>query len=60
MSNFAMDVVADIICIVKTNTKVFCKETIEKLTNNVLGVYYPMFRSKPMVTGGRPLISIGY
>ena len=56
----AMEVGANFIGMVKTNTKVFCKETIEKLTNNFLGVYYPMFRSKPMVTGGRRLICIGY
>ena len=45
---------------VKTNTKGFRKETIEKLTKNWPGGSYLVLRSKPMVPGGRSLISIGY
>ena len=44
----------------KTNTKGFCKETIEKLTKNWPRGSYLVLRSKPMVPGGRPLIAIGY
>ena len=55
-----MNVGADMIGMIKTNTNLFCKDTIEKLTNNCPGGSYLMLRSKPMVTGGRPLISIGY
>ena len=45
---------------VKTNTKVFCKETIEKLTKDWTEGSYLVLRIKPMVPGGRPLIAIGY
>ena len=45
---------------VKTNTKGFCKETIEKLTKDRPGGSYLVLRIKPMVSGGRPLIAIGY
>ena len=45
---------------VKTNTKVFCKDTIENLTKNWPVGSYIVFRSNPMVPGDRPLISIGY
>ena len=45
---------------VKTNTKGFCKETIEKLTKDWPGGSYLVLRSKPMVPGDRPLIDIGY
>ena len=55
-----MGVGADIIGIFKTNTKVFFKETIEKLKNNCLGGSYLMFRSNPMVPIGRPVVPIGY
>ena len=51
---------ADLIGMVKTNTKVFSKDTIEKLTKNWPGGSYLVLRSKPMVPGGRPLIAIGY
>ena len=56
----AMELGADFIGMVKTNTKGFCKETIEKLTKNWPGGSYLVLRSKPMVSGGRPLIAIGY
>ena len=45
---------------VKTNTKGFCKETIENLTKDWPGGSYLVLRSKPMVPGGRPLIDMGY
>ena len=55
-----MELGAKLIGMVKTNTKVFCKETIENLTKNCPGGSYPVLSSKPMVPGGRPLIAIGY
>ena len=45
---------------VKTNTQVFYKETIEKLTKDWPGGSYPVLRSKPMVPGDMPLVAIGY
>ena len=56
----AVEIGADLIGMVKTNTKGFCKETIEKLTKNWPGGSYLVLRSKPMVPGDRPLIAIGY
>ena len=56
----AMEVGADLIGMVKTNTKGFCKETIEKLTKDFPGGSYLVLRSKPMAPGDRPLIAIGY
>ena len=55
-----MELGAELIGMVKTNTKGFCKETIEKLTENWPGGSYLVLRSKPMLPGGRPLIAIGY
>ena len=55
-----MKVSAELIGMVKTNTKEFCKETIEKLTKYWPGGSYLMLRSKPMIPGDRPLIAIGY
>ena len=55
-----MELGAELIGMVKTNTKGFCKEIIEKLTKNWPGGSYLVLRSKPMVPGGRPLIAIGY
>ena len=55
-----MNVSADMIGMIKTNTNVLYKDTIEKLTNNCPGGSYLILRSKTMVTGGRPLISIRY
>ena len=54
-----MEVGADLIGMVKKNTKGFCKETIEKLTDDWPGGSYLVLRSKPMVPGYRPLITIG-
>ena len=55
-----MEVGAKLISMVKTNTKGFCKDTIEKLTKDWPGDSYLVLRSKPMVPGGQPLIHIGY
>ena len=55
-----MELVVELIGMVKTNTKGFCKDTIEKLTKDWHGGSYLVLRSKPMVPGGRPLIAIGY
>ena len=57
----AMGMGAEFIGMVKTKTKVFCKETIEKLTKYWPGgCSYLMLRSKHMVPGDRLLIAIGY
>ena len=56
----AMEWGAELIGMAKTNTKGFCKETIEKLTKDWPGGSYLVLRSKPMIPGGRPLIAIGY
>ena len=55
-----MDVGVDMIDIVKTNTKGSCNETIENMTNNCLGGSYLVLNIKPMMTGDRVLIYIGY
>ena len=55
-----MEVGADLIGMVKTNIKGFCKETIEKLGKDWPGGSYLMLRSKHMVPLDRPLIVIGY
>ena len=55
-----MEMVAELIGMVKTNTKGFCKETIENLTKDWPGGSYLVLRSKPMLPGYRPIIVIGY
>ena len=55
-----MELGAELIGMVKTNTKGFCKETIEKLTKYWPGGSYLMLRSNHMVPGDRPLVAIGY
>ena len=45
---------------VKTNTKGFCKSMIEGLKKDWPGVSYIVLRSKPILSGERPLLSIGY
>ena len=55
-----MEIGAEFIGMVKTNTKGFYKETIEKFTKDWPGGSYLVLRSKPMVPGDRPLIAIGY
>ena len=52
-----MEVGAKLIGMVKTNTKGFLKETIEKLTKDWPGGSYLVLRSKPMVPGGQPLFT---
>ena len=49
----AMEMGAELIGMVKTNTKGFCKETIEKLTKYWTRDYYLVLRSKPMVPKGQ-------
>ena len=60
----AMEVGADFIGMVKTNTKVFCKETIENITKfNFYEVciseiiHYPLFYFKTIIT---PFFSPGF
>ena len=56
-----MKVGAELIGIVKKNTKGLCKDIIEKKTKDWPGGgSYLVMRSKTMVPGGRPLIYIGY
>ena len=55
-----MEVGAELIGMVKTNTKGLCKETIEKLTKDWPGGSYLVLRNKHMVPGYRPLIAISY
>ena len=55
----AMEVGAELIGMVKKNSKGFCYETIEKLTKDWPGGSYLVLRSKPVVPGDRPLIAIG-
>ena len=56
----ATEVGAKLIGMVNTNTKVFCKETIERLTKDCPGGSYLVLRSKSMVPGGRLLVDIVY
>ena len=51
---------SEFIFMVKKNTKIFCKKTIEKLKNYWPGGSHLVLRSKPVVPGDRPLIDIGY
>ena len=53
-----MEVGVELVFMVKTNTKGFCKETIEELIKFWPGVFYLVIRSKPIVPGDRPLIAI--
>ena len=55
-----MDVSADMIGMVKINTKEFCKESIDNLKKYWMVGYYLVLRSNHMVPEGRTLISIGY
>ena len=56
MINFGTEMIG----IVKTNTKGFCKETIENLTKDCTGGSYHVLRSNSVVPEGGPLIAIGY
>ena len=60
LSEAAMEFGAELIGTVKKNTKIFCQDTIEKLTKDWPGGSYLVLSSKPMVPGVRPLIAIGY
>ena len=55
-----MEFGAYFIGVVKTNTKGLFKDIVEKITKDWPVSSYLMLRSNPMVTGGRPLIFIGY
>ena len=55
-----MDVGADIIDMVKTNTKILCKDTIYNLIPDWPGGYYLMLNGNYMVPGQNHLIYIGY
>ena len=48
-----MDVGADIIYMVKTNTKLFYKDTIENITKDWMGGYYLVLSRKPEVSQGQ-------
>ena len=50
--------VAELIGVVKTNTKGFCKKIISNITKYWPGGSYLVLRSKPMIPGDRPLIAI--
>ena len=50
----------ELIGMVKTNTKGFCKDKIEKLTKYLPRGSYLGLRRTPVVPGNRPLIYIGY
>ena len=56
----SMEVCAELIGTVKTNTKGFCKDTIDKITKDQPRGSYLVLRIKPMVSGDIPHISIGY
>ena len=45
---------------VKTNTKVLCKDTIKNITNDWTGGYYLTLKRNYTVTRYRMLIAIGY
>ena len=55
-----MEVGAELVGMVNTNIKRIFKDIIEELTKDWPGGSYLMLRSKPVVPGDRPLISIGY
>ena len=55
-----MEVGSNLIGMVKTKTKLFCKETNEKLTKYWTGCSYLMLRIKHMVPRVRSIIAINY
>ena len=55
-----MKVCYELIGMVKTNTKLFCKETTGKIIKDWPGGSYLVLSRKPMVPRGRLLITIGY
>ena len=60
LSEVVMDIGAYIIFMVKTNTKIFCKESIEKPKKDWMGVSCLVFNRKSAVIRDRPIIAIGY
>ena len=60
LAEAAKSIGVDLIGMVKTNTKIFCKATIEGLTKDCPVGSYIVLRRKPRVPGERPLIAIGY
>ena len=60
LAEAAIDFGADMISMVKTNRKLFCKEAIENIPKEWLVISCLVLRRNPMVPGGRTLIAIGY
>ena len=56
----AASIGVDLIGMMKTNSKGFCKAMIEWLTKDWPGGSYIAFRRKPMFTGERKILAIGY
>ena len=54
-----MGVGSNMVFVVKTNTKVLCKEIIDNTTKDCLGGSYLMLKIKYVVPRYRPIISIG-
>ena len=55
-----IDVVADIVDMVKTNTKGFCNDNIKNISKYWPGGYYLVLNRKPIVPGDRPLMATNY
>ena len=55
-----MEVGYELICLVKTNAKGFCKDTTDNLTKYWQVGSYLMLNTKPMEPGDRPLLAISY
>ena len=55
-----MKVGAELVFMVKKNTKGCCKEAIGKIPEDWPVGYYLVLRGKPMVPGRRPFIAMGY
>ena len=60
LAEYGMDVGTDIIGLVNKNTKLFSKGAINNMTKDCPGGYFLMLKSKIIVPGYRPLISIDY
>ena len=54
-----MDVGAYIICIVKTNKKLFCNDTADKIKNDWPEGYYLVSKKKYTMNGDRLIIDTG-
>ena len=55
-----MDVGADMLGIIKTNIKRFCKDTIENLKKDLPSGSYLVLNIKSVIPRDRTVISIGY